>query len=66
VSPLFDPPSGVETIGHAGAGGFRGLADPGRRLAYAYVKNLMLPPRLLAPPGAPNFAVIAAACKLLR
>jgi len=30
------------SFGHSGAGGNLGLADPGRRLSYAYVKNRMV------------------------
>jgi CubicO group peptidase (beta-lactamase class C family) len=58
VFPLLDPPSGREAFGHSGAGGARGLADPGRRLAYGYVKNQLHSAQ-------PSLAVLAATCRVI-
>ena len=35
--------AGEGSFGHYGMGGSAGFADPGRRIAFAYVMNQMLP-----------------------
>ena len=39
----FRPMAGEGSFGHYGMGGSVGFADPGRRIAFAYVMNQMLP-----------------------
>ena len=39
----FRPMAGEGSFGHYGMGGSAGFADPGRRIAFAYVMNQMLP-----------------------
>ena len=41
IPSTFSPLMGPASFGHAGAGGSLGLADPDRRIGFAYVMNKM-------------------------